>query len=58
MEFWRDRGPDAGCVPEGLLVRFGRGDAGIELRSGAIMVTACSESHAWGRVAMLWSGGR
>jgi hypothetical protein len=31
VEFWRDSEPD------GLLVTFGRGDTGTELRSGAML---------------------
>lgn len=40
VELWRDSEPDA--VPDGLLVMFGRGDAGTELRSGAIVASSCS----------------
>lgn len=38
VEFWRDSEPDAGCVPDGLLVTLGRGDTGTEFRSGAIAI--------------------
>jgi len=39
VELWRDSEPDGGCVPDGLLVTFGRADAGTELRSGAIVAS-------------------
>ena len=38
VDVWRDMGPEAGCVLDGLLVGVGRGDAGTEFRSGAIVV--------------------
>jgi hypothetical protein len=37
VELWRDSEPDAGCVPDGLPVTLGRGDAGTEFRSGAMV---------------------
>jgi hypothetical protein len=46
VEFWRESVPDADCMVDGLLVTLGRGDAGTELRSGAMVLksrslTAC-----------------
>jgi hypothetical protein len=38
VEVWWDSEPDVGCVPDGLLVTFGRGDAGTEFRSGAMLL--------------------
>lgn len=44
VELWRDNEPDAGCVFDGLLVMFGRGDAGTELfRSGAMLAVLLLE---------------
>jgi hypothetical protein len=37
VEFWRDSEPEAGCVLDGLLVTLGRGETGMELRSGAMI---------------------
>jgi len=38
VDAWRESDPEAGCVLDGLLVGVGRGDAGTEFRSGAIVV--------------------
>lgn len=40
VEFWREREPEAGWVLDGLLVMFGRGEGGTELRSGAMVLGA------------------
>ena len=42
VEFWREMDPDAGCVFDGLLVTFGRGDGGTEFRSGAMVVVVAN----------------
>lgn len=56
MELWRDSEPDAGCVPDGLLVMFGRGDTGTEFKSGAMVsevllprvdVSQCLSGGCW-----------
>jgi len=36
VEFWRESDAEAGWVLDGLLVIVGRGDGGMELRSGAM----------------------
>jgi hypothetical protein len=53
VEFWRESVPDAGCVVDGLLVTLGRGDAGTELRSGAMVLKSRSLTACWGAACPL-----